>query len=125
MSTRATEAAAHYHSSGGSVAAAVARKSAEECAVGAWSELVELPPSFKQRLNIVAQVWGPMVAVWGGFGPDHTVPSTLRPLTGTYSYILPYVAQECSPPPHTVNPGWPMRAPTAIMHIGQAYLLQV
>ena len=24
----------------------------------------------------------------GGFGPDHTVPSIPRPLTGTYSYLL-------------------------------------
>ena len=27
--------------------------------------------------------------MWGGFdGPDHTVPSTPRPLIGTYSYLL-------------------------------------
>ena len=32
-----------------------------------------------------------MVTVWGGFGPDHTVPSTPRPLTGTYSYLLTYL----------------------------------
>jgi hypothetical protein len=34
-----------------------------------------------------------MVTVWGGFGPDHTVPSTPRPLTGTYSYLLTYLHQ--------------------------------
>ena len=32
-----------------------------------------------------------MVTVWGGFGPDHTVPSTSRPLTGTYSFLLTYL----------------------------------
>ena len=32
-----------------------------------------------------------MVTVWGGFGPDRTVPSTPHPLTGTYSYLLAYL----------------------------------
>ena len=32
-----------------------------------------------------------MVTVWGGFGPDHAVPSTLRPLTGTYILLLTYL----------------------------------
>ena len=35
-----------------------------------------------------------VVTVWGGFGPDHTaVPSTPRPLTGTYSYLLTYISR--------------------------------
>ena len=34
---------------------------------------------------------GSQVTVWGGFGPDHTVPSTPRPLTGTYSYLLTHL----------------------------------
>ena len=34
---------------------------------------------------------GRRVTVWGGFGPDHAVPSTPRPLTGTYSYLLTYL----------------------------------
>ena len=29
-----------------------------------------------------------MVTVWVGLGPDHYFPSTPRPLTGTYSYLL-------------------------------------
>ena len=36
-------------------------------------------------------VWRSMVTVWGGFGSDYSVPSTPRPLIGTYSYLLTYL----------------------------------
>ena len=45
--------------------------------------------------------------VWGGFGPDHTVPSTTRPLTGTYSYLLAYLLTPSAGVHHTSALGKP------------------
>ena len=52
-----------------------------------WSPL---PPALRSTL---AHAWHERgrSMVWGGFGPDHTVPSTPRPLTGTYNYLLTYL----------------------------------